>query len=144
LWKVIAYVYTREFLQGLFDGDGTIGIGCSKKHLKASVFLTNSNIELLKYAKKLLLGYGIKSQILPHIARKIRMVNGKPCIRKKKTMRLYIYSTEKFKEIGFKIRRKQEKLIDVLYILDKYGCGKRAVKEWKKTYQKVNNRWIKR
>ena len=53
LWKIIAYMYTKKFLQGLFDGDGGVNVAAGKK-FSVSISLTNSNIELINYIEKLL------------------------------------------------------------------------------------------
>jgi len=148
LWKVIRYVYSREFLQGLYDGDGSVGVRASKE-FKVAIDLTNSNLDLLDFVQKIL-----KQKYSIRTARNIHRKDGEQVsIRGKlstvrKTEILSIYRKDdliKFCEnIRFRIKRKQEKLIDALNILEKYGWSEKAVEEWKKRYQKVNNEWIKK
>lgn len=129
LWKVIAYIYPREFLRGLFDGDGSVCITASS-YFRILITLCMQNNEVISLANKLLHSIGIKT-------RKYRYDLSRICICQEEC--------KKFGElVGFKIGRKQEKLNDALYILQKYGKGKNAIQKWKKLYTKANGNWIKR
>ena len=147
LWKVIGFIYTKDFLQGLFDGDGSVNVTASKR-FRIAVSFTNSNFELIDFVNMLLqVKYGIRTRIntickdgqIIHIKNKEYKV--------KETRQIIIYRKEDirkfFNEIGFRIRRKQKKLFDALLVQNKYGSGKIAVREWKKIYSKKNNKWIR-
>jgi len=147
LWKVVAYVYTREFLQGLFDGDGYINVS-AKNSFKVVVGYTSSNIELLNFCSQLLKQkYGIKvlkrTQFEENDLVKIK---GRK-YRVKRTELIIIYRLNDLKtfsdQIGFKIKRKKEKLADALNILSNYR-GKERIRKWKEMYEKINGKWIKR
>src|SRR3972149_11276250 len=52
-----------NFLKGIFDAEGSISAKYQRDRIYPRIFLTNSNIELIKYAKYLLEKNGIKSTI---------------------------------------------------------------------------------
>jgi len=152
LWKVVAYAYPKEFLQGLFDGDGGISICITKRQFKVIIFLTNSNLELLKYVKQLLMErYGIKSKI--KLSSRAGVIRQLPTGRKFTTKRCcwtltiqYLEDVIKFyKYIGFKIQRKQERLEDVAKIIRIYKSNRDRIRAWLRKYvMGRNHRWIRR
>ncbi len=152
LWKLIAYLYPKEYLQGLFDGDGGVIVGVRTKkrfEFEVIVHLTNSNLQLLEFVRKLLKErFEIESTInLKQEKKEISKPVGNECTKKRSCWRLCIRKQKdiiKFYEnIGFRISRKQEKLRDVVIILRKYHRKKERVEAWLKMYMKVNNKWVK-
>ncbi|RLE59740.1 MAG: hypothetical protein DRJ35_05050 [Thermoprotei archaeon] len=59
LWKTIAHIYPMEFLQGLFDSEGTISYTPKSTIIK----ITTGNKEVLATAKTLLESLGYKTHI---------------------------------------------------------------------------------
>lgn len=149
LWKLIAWTYSREFLQGLYDGDGGVGVAIiSKPEFRVIITLTNSDLELLEFTKKLLLKkYGIHSYMkLQHKEGEIDVIQGREYILKKDCWVLIIDRQEDVIEfyelIGFRIQRRQTKLRDAIEILRKYKSNKERIEAWLRKYTKVKNKWI--
>ena len=44
LWKVIAFLYPKQFLQGLFDGDGSVGVGVHTRFVVRIVSFTGGDM----------------------------------------------------------------------------------------------------
>lgn len=151
LWKVIGFAYPREFLQGVFDGDGavTISIHSNPLEFRPVIELSNSNLELLKFVNWLLKkNFNIESKVRQLIKRgEVAIIKGKRCTLKD-CWELNIQNKENvkkfFKHVGYRIQRKQEKLKDAVEILQKYKSNSERVKAWLEKYVKVNGRWVKR
>ncbi len=146
LWKIIAYIYPNEFLKGAFDGDGGPCVSPSKGKLYIAITIGNSSIEFLKFVE-----YLLKLKNIHCHWRKVRKENEEIIIKNmkvkvKETYQLVIYRKNDIKkytqQIGFEIKRKQQKLQDALTLLQKYDT-KTAAEKWKKLYKKINGRWTK-
>jgi len=152
LWKVVAYAYPKQFLQGLFDGDGGVGVGVrvsSRPGFIVQLTLINSDLKLLEFVKKLLKGLGIESTI--SLQRKCgtkTTICGRECTINRDCWRLIICRQESiikfYKYIGFRIQRKQEVLRDAIEVLQRYRSNRDRVRAWKKIYVKRNGRWVKK
>jgi len=145
LWRVIAYLYPKAWLQGLFDGDGGVGVSIGmKKEFRVVVTLTNSNISLLLFVKQLL-------ERIMTIQCSLYL-----CLRKGERTRISVPRRDcwelrierqediiKFyKNIGFRIQRKQKKLKDTVEIVQKYKSSSKRVEAWLKKYVKRNGKWV--
>jgi len=150
LWKVVAYVYLKEFLQGLFDGDGSVTMRVSPRpEFIVRITLCDSNLELLEFTKRLLRKLGIESKILLNRKRGTKTtICGRECTINEDCWVLTINRQKDiikfYKHVGFRIQRKQEKLRDVVEILRKYKSNRGRVRAWKKLYVKDKGGWIKR
>ena len=157
LWAVVGYCYPEEFLRGLYDGDGWVGVRASEA-FSASIGLANSNLKLLDFVQWLLRKeFGIEAR------RRVRHEEGEEVVikewryRVKRTEKLEfggslknLWMLEKFaREIDFCIRWKKEMLEDAIYVLEDYGTGKSACRAWRELgYVKLdpskpNSRWVK-
>ena len=148
LWKVIASLYSKEFLQGLYDGDGGVGVGVRTRimfRFQVVVKLTNSNIELLTFVKKMLLEkFGIQCSLrLQHKRGEKYVIRGQEYMLKN----CWTLTIEKQRDIikfyeliGFRIQRKQRYLRDAIEIMREYKSNKERVKAWKERYIKKNSR----
>ena len=150
LWRVIAYLYPREFLQGLFDGDGGVVIGARNNIFRVRVTLTNSNKEVIILVKHLLEeNFGIRCTLRLHQRRGERdKILGIEYTLKKDCWELKIRrkgDVFKFHEkVGFRIKRRQQKLEDGVMILRTYRTNRERIKAWLKKYVKKNGKWIPR
>jgi intein-encoded DNA endonuclease-like protein len=110
----------------------------------------STNLELLEYTKNLLkIKYGIKSNIyLCHnTGQQDSILEGRVITR---TKNVYVLNIQKIEgtiifleNIGFSIKRKQEKLTDGIEIITKFD-KKQQIKIWKEKYSKQKNkRWRK-
>jgi len=115
LKKIKPYVeYSKEctaaFLRGLADAEGSVDRDeANLGHIEIS----NTRLELIKYAQRLLRRLGICSRIYERREEKSFIIEGRRCRRRKgTTWRLVIYRRNeilKFRElIGFAIKRKQK------------------------------------
>ena len=150
LWKVIAFLYSKEFLQGLYDGDGgaCVSIDRFKPEFQAVIILANSNLEFLTFVKKILLEkFGIHCSIKLDRRRGEKIIfQNQEYTLKRSCWKLVIKRQEDlvkfYKLIGFRIQRRQRKLRDAIEILREHESNKERVEAWLKKYTKVNNRWI--
>ena len=112
-----------------------ISIKFQNKRLYPKIFLTNSNLKLINYTKKLLEDYNIRSTIQKNtFPGKIKIINNRKTSTRKVCYNLCIENIKGVKDfskiIGFTINRKQKRLKDVLNLIDKYG-NKIAFEIWK-------------
>ncbi len=152
LWKIIAFLYPKEFLQGIFDGDGGVSVCIENRsrfgpRFRVQITLTNTNFELLEHVKQLLKRFEIEcSKELCFKQGRRKVIRGKEYLTKRDCREVVIEKQEdvaKFYElIGFRIQRKQRKLKDAIEILRKYRSNKERVKAWTRLYTKVGNRWV--
>lgn len=148
LWKIIAFIYPIQFLQGLYDGDGGISIGIKgQQKFRISISLTNSDPELLKFVKQLLIRFGINARLrLQEKRGKKVIILDKERVLKRDVWDLLIEKQDDvikfYKLIGFRIQRRQRKLEDAIRILKEYKSNKERIKIWTKPYVKKNGRWI--
>ena len=150
LWKVIAYLYPREFLQGLFDGDGGVGVVARNNIFIVSISLTNSNREVLAFTKQLLEEkFGIRCTLRLHRRRGENVkILGIEYTLKRDCWELRIWRQEDvfkfYEQVGFRIKRKQRKIEDGVTIQRTYKTNRERVKAWLKKYVKKNGKWIPR
>ena len=152
LWKVIAYLFPKEFLQGIFDGDGGVSVCIENRpysgpRFRVQITLTNTNSELLEYVKRLLKKFGIEfSKRIYFKQGKIKVIKGKEYLTKRECWEMVIERQRdviKFNElISFKIKRKQKKLRDAVEILRRYKLNRERVRAWIELYTKVKNKWV--
>jgi len=132
LWKVVAYIYPRQFLQGLFDSEGCISF--RKSSPSYILKISTGNLEVLLTATKLLkkLGYKTKTYIKPPQTRTIggrkihfnqsydlRILGGKKA--------LYKFAAE----VGFREGKRRKRLAALI------EAFKHPPKEIHKTYLKL-------
>jgi len=91
----------KNYLSGLFDGDGTV---------TDAVSLYSTSKKLLQQVQQLLLKFGVISSI--NLSSKAGRFSKKCGYSKYDCFQLNIYkeSTDNFKKIGFRLKRKQDKL----------------------------------
>ncbi|RLE75519.1 MAG: hypothetical protein DRJ56_05625, partial [Thermoprotei archaeon] len=150
LWKAVALAWPREFLQGLFDGDGGVGVAVGRRpEFRVVVTLDNSDLELLSFARHLLGELGIECSWPPR--RKDRRgevvrICGRGCVLKKDCWEVCIWRREGVERfaalINFRVGRKRGKLEDAIRILRRYERNRDRVREWLEKYEKRNGRWL--
>ncbi len=122
LWKTIAMIYKKDFLQGLFDSEGTIVL----RTKSVNISFTTSTEEVLKIAKQILndLGYRVKIENIKSEERELRGKSTKFKENYKLYIRNGIMILDKFsEEIGFResIRKKKLEIIKkVIKLPQKY------------------------
>ena len=113
-------------MRGIFDAEGCINIKSQKNRLYPRIFLTNSDIELIKYIKNYLEKLGIKSNIQINTKKgKKKIILNKDT---KTTKNCYNLSIENFQgvkifanKINFTINRKKGKLNKIVKKIEIYG-----------------------
>ena len=96
---------TSAFISGLFDTDGHVQVQSVKGGTGITVGFTNTSKELVRQLQYILLHYGI----VAHVGSRKRDENWEECYELLITGKdVLIFATE----IGFRLRRKQEKLLD--------------------------------
>ncbi|MDI6798398.1 MAG: LAGLIDADG family homing endonuclease [Candidatus Aenigmarchaeota archaeon] len=147
--------FPKEFIQGFADSEGSPNVTIYKDRGRGRfdvrvIVACNTNRAILKYVQNLLKNhFNIKSNIPINVrAGTVRISKGHITRTTKDAWRLTIDrfpDTIKFaRNIGFSIKRKQEKLIDAIKVKQKYGRGQEAIHKWLAMYQKVGRKWIKR
>lgn len=142
----VAKVYPKEYLRGLYDSEGTVGIYAykSKKYYSSYVCtklgFCNTNTALIMQVTQLLEQLGIKCRTgISTKAGASQAFPEKTYIAVYDCFTVHIDGTEairKFKEnVGFSIKRKQDKLIQLLWVIDNYGMGNAGAE----IVQKMNN-----
>jgi len=100
--------YPTEFLKGLFDSDGSAYGGVRKEgYRNRELQVANSDLELLEYVKRLL----EENFQIWHLA--LSKIKNKNCYRLRTGRRRNLLKFHE--EIGFTIKRKQEKLEEGTY-----------------------------
>jgi len=95
----------KAFIRGLFSGDGSI----IKRDNNYIIRLTNTNVDILKETQKILLSLGISSSIFKESNK--NKFKGK--MSNTYSYHLVVRNPYLFKEIGFSIKRKNERLKNV-------------------------------
>ena len=115
-----------EFLKGLFDAEGSVSIRILSYGIYPRIFLTNSNLKLLLYVKKLLKRFNINSNI--HIntpAGKLKTIKNRRTMTKKTCYNISIENIDGAKKfaklINFTIKRKSKKLNCAIKLINKFG-----------------------
>jgi len=156
LWVVVGYCFPREFLRGLFDGDGGAAEAASGSFLP-SVVLINSNLRLLDFVQWLLeREFGIKTKRRVAIEEgEVEIIGRK--VKVKRTEKIELWGTlenlrmlETFAEkIGFTIGWKREILGDAIKVLREHGRGRAACRAWRELgYAKLDperpsSKWVR-
>lgn len=157
LWAVVGYCYPEEFLGGLYDGDGWVGVRASEA-FSASIGLANSNLKLLDFVQWLLRReYGIEARrrVVKEEGEEVE-IGGEKC-RVRRTEQIEfggslrnLWMLEVFaKRVGFSISWKQEMLEDAMRVMRKCGTGKSACRAWKELGyvrldpSKPKSKWVK-
>lgn len=141
--------YPAEFIQGLADSEGCPGIFSVKKLGCVIVVAYSTNYPLLQYVKNLLKNnFGIDSVLLLQgkAGASDSVIGGRLITRTKNVYGLRINKSKHvrifFGRINFSIKRKREKLADVLKILEFYG-SEAGADIWKQNYVKGWRGWMK-
>jgi len=127
----------KYFLRGLFDAEGSVAVS-AQKDFRVCLTLSNTNIKILKMAKRLLeQQFRIPVWASPQMSKK----------SSRRTYDLVIWrrqGVELFRDrIVMSIARKRQKLADALWMIDRFG-QKNAILYWKIKYVKVGRIWVKR
>jgi len=152
LWRVVTWPYPKEFLQGVFDGGVGVGM-CVKRRpeFRVMVKLTNSDLDVLDFARRLLTNLGIECSWPPQ--RKDRRgdvvsICGRECVLKRDCWELWMRkreSVERFAAlINFRIERKRRVLEDAIRILREHESSRERVSAWLRLYEKRSGRWAPR
>ena len=154
LWRAVALAWPREFLQGLFDGDGGVEVGAAvegEPRLRATVTLTNSDLELLGFARRLLEEFGIRCSWPPQRKRRkgeVCVIRGRRYRLRRDCWEIRVWDRESLLRfaalISFRVERKRGKLGDATKILRRYERNRDRVREWLRRYEKRNGRWVPR
>lgn len=115
-----------SFIRGLFDAEGCINIKYQKGRIYPRIFLTNSDTKIIDFVKSHLKKEGISSNIQINTrAGKEKFILGKKTKTSKDCYNLVIENitgVKKFMEkINFTIKRKREKLNEVISHIEKNG-----------------------
>ena len=126
-----------DFLKGIFDSEGCITIRFTKnKRVYPRIFLTNSNLELIKYIKSLLENLNVNSNIeINTKSIKFKFIKDKFTSTNKTCYNLCIGNIDGVRIfndlIGFTINKKDNKLKEIVKLIDMYGTDG--------AYQKLKN-----
>jgi intein-encoded DNA endonuclease-like protein len=141
--------YPSEFIQGLADSEGCPAISAGERFGCGVNVAYSSNLELLEYARWLLVErFSIRSGITLCKKKGIvdSVIDGREIRRTKSLYGLKVSNnqgTKKFHlEIGFSLKRKQEKLRDGLKTMESFDVAGRS-SFWKEKYYKEGKRWVK-
>ena len=143
----IAYKFPREFLRGFFDAEGHVDVGVGNQ-FSLAVGAENSNKLLLLRLKQLLKELGIDSRFERKRKAGTIMVTRGEALAMRRTMYSVIIGKvtavrDFAKEIGFSIRRKNQKLKDALSIIA--TCNPRARPAmWNQMYSKTGGEWVRK
>jgi intein-encoded DNA endonuclease-like protein len=138
----------RGFLRGFFTAEGNPSVSVENAdvpYLGVGVDATNSDTELLNFARDLLLDIGYrpgKNRVSTEEGERTNFGVAKNTI--------YVFTLSTYddvkrfaSEIGFADSKKNEKLSDALTLIECFGKHK-AVDEWKRFYQKIGRKWSKK
>lgn len=134
--KKVIEISKVSFLKGIFDAEGSVSIKYQNNRIYPRIFLTNSDIELIRYVKSLLEEINIKSTIqINTIAGKTKFIYNKNTITRKTCYNLSIENIGGVKNfeklINFTIYRKKRKLMKVISWINKNG-NYVPIQEWGK------------
>jgi len=137
--------YPYDYLKGLYDSEGSIVIDISHgnaPYLYCRIFLFNTNLELLKYIKRLLEKLGFHPRLNKVKSKsKISRFPDYSTIRKKDEYYIALNRKEDIyrfhDKIGFTIDRKQKKLEKWVSLTTTIGTGIRSIKIWAQSDEKI-------
>lgn len=150
--------YPKEFISSYFDCEGcpcgyiTLDNKSGKLRFEGIIVVTNTNERILDVFREELRKMGIHSskRLLIKRGRK-SIIRGREIVSKKDCYALLIFRKDainKFhREIGFISQRKQEKLNDIVRILNKFQTKERRAIEWIRLYEyrgRGREKWVKR
>jgi len=145
--KPIIEEFPTEFIQGLADSEGGPLINATKKFTISIGIANSTNLNLLNYCKELLWQmFQIETKIYKtkKIGMKDSIINERILTR---TKNLYLLETTRFnstlnyyKNIGFSINRKQEKLKNAIKIMQNKTKELKST-IWKTIYYKEGHYW---
>ncbi len=144
---IFASKFPAEFLRGLFDSDGFTSIS-AKKDFTVGVGLVGTDIVLLEFVQFILnRTFKIKSGISKSVHKGSSVIIwGKKYVANKDVFSLNIdkfSDVKKFiSDIGFSIKRKQEKMLDAIFMKDNFS-KKYTAEIWRKSYVKIGREWVK-
>lgn len=139
--------FPADFIRGFADAEGTSAVSVytsSKLNFRKFGFyivLVNTDKALLEYIAHLLMTkFEISSNIF--LERKhFRMWSKLPCYRL--TINRRVDQRRFATSIGFQIRRKNQKMLDALRLLDSYKPQRAAI-EWERLHEKRGRNWVRR
>jgi len=155
--------FPREFIKMFFEAEGgpagfiairsyKVGRPRITAFFNAVISVYNTNIKLLEEIQDKLRSFRIRSSIsMKAKAGEINIIDGREVSYSKPCYRLMITHKDSIirygEEIGFISIRKQEKLNDIINILEKHGKTKGGAMEWIRRYEYREGgreRWVKR
>ncbi len=146
--------YPTDFIRGFSDSEGGPKVSVVYwKHLKwlsLDIGITNTNKGILEYLQRQLKDkFHISGIIKPnHRKGSEFVINNKTQTRTKDAYELVIGKIDDIRRysrnIGFSIFDKQVKLNDAIKLFDKHKKPKDRVDAWISSYEKVNNKWVKK
>ena len=155
--------FPREFVRMFFEAEGgpagfiairsyKVGRPRITAFFNAVISVYNTNIRLLEEIQDKLRNFRIRSSIsMKAKAGEINIIDGREVSYSKPCYRLMITHKDSIirygEEIGFISMRKQEKLNDIINILEKHGKTKEGAMEWIRRYEYRRGgreRWVKR
>lgn len=142
----------NEFLSGLFDAEGSVNPNLNhKKRIFSTVVigLTNTNIEILEFARSQLKRLHIESKLVPtNKAGQIMKINGHEYVRRNDVYQIRIVNRHSLlgfqKLIGFRMSSKKQKLDDLLKIITENETAKEKYATLVNRYVLVNRRWLRK
>lgn len=119
----VARVYSREFLRGFFDSEGTVVFNRESRTLQVSA--SNYDLEVLTLCEKLLKKLNIDSKIYLHRKKGTPVnIRGKMYQYNSDLYRITILRRQSvlnfYREVGFSIQRKQHKLKEALEFFEMF------------------------
>jgi intein-encoded DNA endonuclease-like protein len=148
-FRPVIYKYPSSFIRGFFDGDGDVTTSVSKGKLLFCVRATNSNMQYLRLLDDLLRRFfDISGNIhLAHSSGHQAVFERRHVVFKSPVYVLKIDGIDQLSRfaasIGFEIRRKQQKLVDVIRLVRGHGSRMAAMK-WVRLYEKKNGFWTRK
>jgi len=100
-----------SFLKGLYDSEGGVCSSKATSFFKTSISFTNTNLELIKLVSLLLFKLGFKN---PKIYTSKKLYGNQKKIVHYIYLRRFYDKLLFYQDIGFSIKRKQDKLVEVL------------------------------
>ncbi len=152
LWRAVALAWPREFLQGLFDGDGGVGVAVRRRPVQFIVVVTldNSSLSLLEFARQLLTDLGIRCPWPPRRKRRrgeVCVIRGRRYRLRRDCWELRVWDRDSLLRfaalVNFRVERKRRVLEDALRIMREHRSKRKRVGAWLRMYRKApNGRWV--
>lgn len=146
--KPFVEAFPADFVRGLADSEGTASFSSKTRRL-CLVVAHSVNLELLKFTQELLWKkFAIQTELrrTKTAGMNDSIINGRLIVRTKDLYALSIYKFDKQKKyavfVGFTMTRKNQKLNDAIFLLEKFG-GLKAASYWGKIYHKEGRYWVR-